>query len=300
MRILKGRRPNVCGLAFTPDGQRLFAGTTDGTVTVWDTTCGGERGILTLGARLAYPFYLTLTPDGRTLAAGGQHLPLTFRDTFTGQPVALLPVELRGAFGLAFSPDSRTFTAVPARNEDRLHYLRRWDVGTGRELLPPLLTDGCTIASPAFSPDSKALVVFVYDRTTRLFDLEAGEERACWRAPSEVNGLTRLPDGRTLAVTLSRSVVLWDVQRGKERGRLKGHTRRINGLAVAPDSRLLATASDDGMVRLWDAATWKCRAVLDWGIGAVRAVVFAPDGMTGVAGGERGDIVIWDVDEGGP
>ncbi len=198
---------------------------------------------------------------------------------------------------MTFSPDGRTFTAVPMRGQDGQHFLRRWDLNTGQEALPPLLSHGCTIASPAFAPDGKALAVYVHDRTTHLFDLGTEKETACWRLPSEVTGLAWLPDNRTLVVTLSRSVVFWDVLRGKEILRLKGHKRQINGVAIAPAGQLLATASDDGGVRLWDCSTGRCRAHFDWGIGKLGAVAFASDGLTAVAGGERGDLVIWDVDE---
>jgi hypothetical protein len=37
-------------------------------------------------------------------------------------------------------------------------------------------------------------------------------------------------------------------------------------------------------------------AVYDWGLGKVRAVAFAPDGMTAVAAGDNRKVLIWDVE----
>ena len=34
----------------------------------------------------------------------------------------------------------------------------------------------------------------------------------------------------------------------------------------------------------------------DWQIGPVNSLTFAPDGMTCAAGGESGEVVIWDVE----
>jgi WD40 repeat protein len=49
-------------------------------------------------------------------------------------------------------------------------------------------------------------------------------------------------------------------------------------VAIAPDGSWLATASSDGAVRTWDAATGKLRATLKVPNGALRAVAIAPDG----------------------
>jgi WD40 repeat protein len=296
MRRLTNQHAGICALAWSRDASTLFVASRNGTVTVWDITAGAVRRVLKFKSRLdVYDFGLALAPDGRTLAVGGPYLPLDFRDVDTGAPVALVPIEKRDStFSLAFSPDGRTF-AVSDRTlaTSEQDHLRRYDLGARLEISPPLLSSGCTIVSLAFAPDSQTLAAYVADRTLRLFELTTGREAARWPVTSDVTGLTWLPDGRHLVVAHSRSVMLWDVTRGRAVARLKGHTRRVNSVDATTDGRTLATASDDGLVRFWDPTDGACLASFDLEAGRARAVAFAPDGRTVVAAGDDGALVLW-------
>ncbi|MYB94968.1 hypothetical protein F4054_13445 [Candidatus Poribacteria bacterium] len=131
------------------------------------------------------------------------------------------------------------------------------------------------------------------------------------------------PDGSHIAVASSIGIWLYDTRTGKELVLLPGHrggfstsvfsgvggTLTINTLAFSPDGKLLASASEDGTLRLLDLTTYRERHTLLENKEAfvnplegipVIALAFSADGktLTSLEGTGEHRIKIWDVNSG--
>ncbi|MEW6210546.1 MAG: pentapeptide repeat-containing protein, partial [Acidobacteriota bacterium] len=72
----------------------------------------------------------------------------------------------------------------------------------------------------------------------------------------------------------------------------------INSVAWSPDGKLIAAASSDNTIRIFDAATGLCRRWLIGHLGTVNCVCWNPDGRQLASGSSDQTVRVWDTESG--
>jgi hypothetical protein len=297
------------GVAFSPNGESLAAGSTTGELRVWSVADGRELLAWSVGS-MSSVWSIAYSPDGRRFLTCGE-LRLMLWDSQTGKLVQTYPPSSssdwleRGPFGrryemfgdrvevVAFSPDGRRLLA--GGNEGMVGV---WDAASGETQLLLGRQNGPQIHAAAFSPDGLSLVIGDYEGTLTFYSVAGGRELRTIRGHTNaIEYLAYFPDGkRVVTASYDQTARIWDVARGTEILAFRGHQGRlVMSVAVSPDGQRVATGGSDGVAKVWEADSGQELLLLQGHKQIVECIAYSPDGRRVATTSWDGTVKLWDV-----
>jgi WD40 repeat protein len=209
-----GSRSFTC-VTFTADGTRIWAGSDDGTSTVWLVQT--RRSMMTINSRprlqASSPISsIAISADGDLAITGSIYGTATVWNTSSGEELVTLVGHSSSVGSVAFSPDAKSILTASGDGTAKL-----WPV-TGGDALVTFFDgphDGITVA--AFSFDGRHVLTGSYDGTARLWDAGTGLVLHTFSGhEDEVRSLAFFPDGkRVLSGSSDGALLEWEIPTGR-------------------------------------------------------------------------------------
>ena len=320
---LTGHDDRITSLDFSPDGKTLVVVSADNVVKFW--TLDRENGTFEESeehSNIAIPvinnanFAPSSSGNKLAFAGGGDNAIRLWRLD------GLKPTTLTGHDGpivsVRFSPDGAQIATagdytITSEDEIKNGDVIIWTTAEQREKVLPV---NGSVAGIEFSPDGEQLAIAenpVPDNPSsaeerpgqiRLWQIN-GEASKTITVQGSISSISFSPDGKLMASAYmlqetaeGSKVTVWDLNTGNELITFHAHDDRITTIHFSPDSQIIASASWDNTVKLWNLQGEEL-AVLGGDNGytdPVTDVSFAPNTEMLVSSSYDNTIKLWTFD----
>jgi WD40 repeat protein len=289
LAVLPDAGATIASVAWSPAGGTVALGTMSGRLRTWrPLPAGYGPPDIDVAAHEATIWDLSFSPDGRLLASASADGTVGLHDPATAARVGTLAGHEGPVYGVDFSP-AGTLVATSSRDQT----IRLWDPRTLAEQAVLRGHEG-TVYAVRFTADGERLVSASQDGTVRIWDVaEQTQLHAITVGDGRVFRVACSPDGNRIAAAgEDGAATIWDAA-GAIIHRLR-HPQRVNAVGFVGSDEL-ATASGDGMLRVWDLATGRETGRRRGHADTIWSLAVRPGSSTVVTGSEDASARVWDT-----
>jgi WD40 repeat protein len=292
IKEMRGHTDTVRGVVHLPGGRRIITCSLDGSLRLWDLESGTQIGKDWRDdeAKEAGVRDIALSPNGKTVVSGSSDYKVKLWDVETGKVVAKWTGHSDRVMLVCWSAGGDRVVSGTRDGTARV-----WNAKTGEEILERK-TWHLWVWAVKNSPDDTQIATGGFDETAaKIWDVKTGELIATLKHDRIVCSSAWTLDGKKFITGSHGPIKIFDTATWKQIATLEGHTNYVRAITLSRNNRLLASASDDDTVRLWNLDTNLPVGPPLQHKDKVRSAAFSANGRVLVTGCYDKNAYTWDV-----
>lgn len=288
---LSAQTESVLSIAFSPDSNKLVSISEMG-ISIWNLE-DGSRGDLEFDEEIELEYASVLfSPDGKRIAFVLENI-IGVLDVEKGGPVQTFGKSNVLYVSVSFYDDWKRIVTVSKNGEITI-----WDIDTLTAIYVKNETMG-EVNNASFCVKGNRVGLVIDKNIVVIEDIISSFiNRIVKDLEYNFISMAYSFDGKRIVTTSKENLKIWDVNTGKVLCELYGHSKRVLTAAFSPNGDLIVSASEDGMIRVWNALGGNTIKVYHFQASdypQITHVAFSFDGKRVVSVSYGGEVVVWDV-----